>query len=187
MIEPSVAVTLQKLPLFNALNATEAHQLADLVKVEQFAAGESLLEQGKISASLWVLLEGTCEVLKHFDDHWQEKVVLAELEPCSYFGEMSFFSPAPHSASVRAKTDVKALRLERRDYDDLVRDGVWVAHKIAQHVLQGMADRLRHMDEWVAKLATHHEETDGQAQTTEERKRPEWMVFREKLFNGWNL
>ena len=104
--------------------------------------------------------------------------MLAVLKPYSHFGEMSFFSPAPHSASVRAQTAVMALGIDRRDYDDLIRQGIWAGYKLAYNTVQALADRLRQMDEWVAELAAHNPTGERVA---------EWSTFRDKLFNGWNL
>ena len=65
---------------------------------------------------------------------------------------MSFFSPAPHSASVRAVTPLRVLRIERSKYDDLVKEACPGAYKLACNVVACLADRLRRMDEWTARL-----------------------------------
>jgi CRP-like cAMP-binding protein len=106
-------------------------------------------------------------------------VVLAQLDPLQLFGEMSFFSPAPHSATVVAKTDVKLLCISRSDYDDLIRDNVPGAYKLAYNIVEGVAAKLRRMDEHFAELAKEPH--------CEDRKHVEWRQFRERLFNGWNL
>jgi CRP-like cAMP-binding protein len=175
---------LPTLSLFRDFNDTECHQLAEVLQVRQFEAGQMVFEQGQTSQALWVLLEGTCEVLKTYDHKPAESVKLAELEANNYFGEMSFFSPAPHSASVRAKTDVRLLRLSRSEYDDLIHDGVSAAYKVAYNVLRGMAGRLRDMDDWVARLSAEHEPNAAQPSPP---KQQEWLEFRDKLFNSGNL
>jgi CRP-like cAMP-binding protein len=105
--------------------------------------------------------------------------VLAELGKHSLFGEMSFFSPAPHSANVVAKTPLTLLSIARVDYDDLIRDGAVAAYKLAYNIVDSVAARLRRMDDWVEELSTSNNEDDD--------RRPEWRRFREKLFDGWNL
>jgi CRP/FNR family cyclic AMP-dependent transcriptional regulator len=173
--------TLQQIPAFHNFNESECRQLAEIAQEKTFAPGEKVIEQGKSSHNLWILLDGKCEVSK--DSNRDGIVVLAELEPYNLFGEMSFFSPAPHSANVVAKTPVKLLRIARVDYDDLIRDGVGAAYKLAYNVVESVATRLRRMDEWVAELSTHGERHDSEDQ----QKQPEWRQFRNKLFNGWNL
>ena len=179
MIDEAVSPELiGKVPLLYNFNETERRQMADIAVIKHFAPGEVIVRQGEDSQVLWVVIEGTCEVVKYRDHGAGESLVLAVLEPYSHFGEMSFFSPAPHSASVRARTAVMALAIDRRDYDDLIRQGVWAPYKLAYNTLQQLTDRLRRMDQWVADLATHHEPGE---------RTPEWSTFRDKLFSGWNL
>jgi CRP/FNR family cyclic AMP-dependent transcriptional regulator len=179
MIDQTVSAQLiGNIPLLYNFNETERRQMADIAVVKHFAPGEVIVRQGEDSQVLWVVLEGKCEVVKHPEQSTTDSIVLAILEPYSHFGEMSFFSPAPHSASVRAQTAVTALAIDRRDYDDLIRQGIWAAYKLAYNTVQGLADRLRRMDQWVAELAAHNPANE---------RVPEWSAFRDKLFNGWNL
>jgi hypothetical protein len=91
---------------------------------------------------------------------------------------MSFFHPAPHSASVRAKTPLRVLRVERAHYDELAKGGCPGAYKLACNVVACLAERLRRMDEWTASLL---------AEDALDRRVPEWNEFRQKLFRGWSL
>jgi CRP-like cAMP-binding protein len=170
---------LRSIPLFQGLNETECRQIAEVIQMHSFAAGETVIRQGESSRNLWVMLEGTCEVAKRLilDDPFSESIVLATVEPYSYFGEMSFFHPAPHSADVRAKTNAKVLKISHVDYQDLIAEGVWAAYKLAYNVVKGLAERMRKMDDWVTDLMVHQKEVANQ---------PEWSEFREKLFSGWN-
>ena len=172
--------TFQRIPAFRGLNESECHQLVDVAQSKTFAPGERVIEQGQSSQSLWILLEGQCEVVKN--SQHDGAVVLAELEPFSLFGEMSFFSPAPHSANVVAKTPVKLLSIARADYDDLIRDGVTAAYKLAYNVVESVAGRLRRMDDWVTELLTNHENQDS-----DKKPQREWGQFRRKMFETWNL
>lgn len=172
---------LRQIPVFRNFNESECHQLAEIAQEVLFAPGEKVIEQGKSSQNLWIVLEGKCEVTK--DTPHNGPMVLAELEPHHLFGEMSFFSPAPHSASVVAKTSLKLLRVARGDYDDLICDGVSAAYKLAYNIVEGVASRLRRMDDWIAELAGEH----GIHDPPKAEKLPEWRQFRNKLFNGWNL
>jgi CRP-like cAMP-binding protein len=174
--------SFQRVPVFRNLNESECHQLAEIAQEKTFKPLEKIIEQGRDSQQLWIVLDGQCEVTRNHP-HDGTSVVLAELEPYSVFGEMSFFSPAPHSATVVAKTQVKLLTIARADYDDLIRDGVIVAYKLAYNVLENVAGKLRRMDEWIAEL------TDATMPhpSGEAERLPEWRQFRDKLFNGWNV
>jgi CRP/FNR family transcriptional regulator, cyclic AMP receptor protein len=170
---------LRSIPLFQELNETECRQIAEVIQMNSFAAGQTVIRQGESSRNLWVMLEGTCNVVKRMSPEGprSESIVLAALEPYNYFGEMSFFHPAPHSADVVAKTNVKLLRISHVDYQDLIAEGVWAAYKLSHNVVQELADRLRRMDDWVSELLLRQKADGAQA---------EWSEFRNKLFGGWN-
>jgi CRP-like cAMP-binding protein len=184
IVERVESKVLRTIPLFCGLNESECRQLADISQAKEFSPGQVVIEQGQSSQNLWIVLEGKCEVhrFRGADGRQGEGVVLAVIEPFSHFGEMSFFHPAPHSANVRAQTDVKLLCIARRDFDDLIIDGCLAAYKLAYNAVESLADRLRRMDERVAELANR----DNHAQHDHEIV-PEWSTFREKLFKGWNL
>lgn len=178
MTEPQkIDEVLARLPAFRGLNAGERHQLQEIGREKTFEPGERILVQGKSSQYLWIVLEGRCQVVR--DTPQDGPVVLAELEPLQLFGEMSFYSPAPHSANVVAETAVKLLCIDRSDYDDLIRDNVPAAYKLAYNIVEGVAAKLRRMDERVAELSA---EQDGR-----DDSHLEWRQFRDRLFKGWSL
>lgn len=199
MTTETVSLDLFKqIPIFRGLSLDECQRLTDVVSLHDFAPGEIVIKQGEQSQRLWVLLEGKCEVFHHLDGEAAEKqggdkpgsekgptagangepIVLATLDPYSNFGEMSFFHPAPHSASVRAKTAVKLLAIERTKYDRLCERESSAACKLAMNTVASLADRLRRMDEWVDELVSR-----GQAN----QRVPEWNRLRATLFDGWKL
>lgn len=170
---------LQSLPIFEGLTPGECLQIAEIAEPASYRAGEAIIEQGTSSQVLWIVLDGTCEVLMRFDGQGNHHpAVLAELGPLSNFGEMSFFHRAPHSASVRAKTDAKLLRIERGKFDALIPREGSAACKVALNTIETLAERLRRMGQWVAELS---------AEKKPHRKEPEWNQLREKVFDGWKL
>ena len=176
---------ITEIPLFRNLNATERRQLAEVMRLEPWAAGATILRQGEHCRKLSVVIEGKCEVVKNVDQPAsdgklnRESFVLAVLGPYDQFGEMSFFYPAAHSCDVRAQTAVQLLRITYTDYKDLLDEGVMAAYKLSHNVVESLAQRLRRMDDWIAELLAHQ---PASAEHTRE-----WTAFREKLCNNWNL
>ncbi|MGD9721549.1 MAG: Crp/Fnr family transcriptional regulator [Pirellulales bacterium] len=169
---------IAKIPVFRGLNAGECHHLLEIAREKSFRPGERVLVQGKSSQYLWIVIEGQCEVVR--DTPHDGPLVLAELGPHSLFGEMSFYSPAPHSANVVAKTPVRLLSIARADYDDLIRDNVPAVYKLAYNIIEGVVAKLRHMDERLVDMAAEQEGPDA-------NHRAEWRRFREQLFGGVHL
>lgn len=179
MTQDSVTLDqLKQLPMFAGMTAEERQQLVDIASTMTFPPGEVVMRQGKTSQNLLVLLEGHCQVIVFSGNSPHGDLVLAELGPHEHFGEMSFFEGAPHSASVRSTTPVKLLRIERGDYDLLIKDGNLAAYKLAFNMVSKLAERLRRMDQWV---------TDLVGKQTEAKQISEWSHFRDKLFSKWDL
>ncbi len=163
-------------PIFVDLTLDERQALLRLLKHERFKAGESILSEGLSTHALWIIVQGRCEVIQKRHNATEKQ--LAVLEAGAVFGEMSFFAPAPHSASVRAITDVEVMRLSREDFDDLGRNGSVVALKIAASTARLLAERLRRMDEWTRNLIE---------QPDVNNHKEEWQEFRAKLYSDWQF
>ena len=159
MIDPkNCAEIMKQAPIFRDFNETECRQLWEIATEETYQPGQTIIEQDAIGGTLWIMLEGKATVTRRREKPaGGEPIVLAELEPMNHFGEMSFFHRAGHSATVRATTPVKVLRIDHRDYDELIRDGARSAFKLAYNVLLSLSDRLRHMDAWIAELSDQPE------------------------------
>jgi CRP-like cAMP-binding protein len=168
---------LLTVPLLANFTADEADQLLSIAEAVEFQPGQTVLAEGERSCNLWIVIDGACEVVKESDQTGRQ-VVLAELHANQHFGEMSFFHPAPHSASVRAKTPLKLLRIGREEYDLLVDGQCASAFKLAFNAIGGLAERLRHVTDRLADLDSADPLT---------KPASEWSTFRTKVFDAWNL
>lgn len=177
-VEP---IDWQAVPVLAGLSAAEWQPLAEAVVLARYRAGATILAEGTQSQNLWVVLEGTCTVSRQ-GPPGGPGVILAELGPNSQFGEMSFFQPVPHSASVRAQTAVTLLKIPRADFDRLLNHGCCGAYKVAVNLVASLAERLRRMDEWVTELVTAHP-TDQPAPV----RADEWATFRTQIMQQVSL
>jgi len=73
---------------------------------KQFASGTVLLSEGKTSGRLYVLAEGSVEVLRG------DTQVAVIGEPGAVFGEMSVLLNRPHTATVRAASPISVFVFE---------------------------------------------------------------------------
>jgi len=171
---------LANIPIFHGLSDVQKHDVVALGELKNLAPGDMLLRQGQTSQDLWVLLEGSCEVLKQLTSRpaTAEPTLLATLEPFASIGEMSFFHPAPHSASVCAKTAAKLFRLPRARFDEISARHPTITSCLAANTIGMLADRMRHMDDWVVELLAHK---------PADPRVPEWHELRRRVFDGWKL
>jgi len=79
------------------------------VPFERFDPGTVLLSEGETSGRLYVLAEGSVEVLRG------DTTVAVIGEPGSVFGEMSVLLDRPHTATVRAVSPVSAFVFENAE------------------------------------------------------------------------
>ena len=173
---PTPDVSLNGCPILRGLTESERRQVGELLERHTYSAGETILREGKATRILWIVARGQCEVVKTMKHGGEQQ--LAVLEAGAIFGEMSFFSPAPHSASVRALTEVEVLLLPREEYDRIEQAGAKVAYKIVLNAGKVLAERLRRMDEWTCELIDRPDVANH---------RDEWREFQSKLYSEWDF
>jgi len=155
------------------MDEQERQELLALTHPVQVDEGELIITQGRLVQNLWFMLEGRCEVNRRTESGCTLK--LAELEPTTVFGEMSFFHAAPHSADVISLTKMKLLRLGREDFDRLAFQRHPVAFKLMFNSLEQLSDRLRQTDQWITDLVCRENHQPSPS---------EWTTFCEILFRG---
>jgi CRP-like cAMP-binding protein len=169
---------LVKSSFFEDLTLEERGQVVELLEFASYPQGEVILREGRQTQILWIVVAGKCEVVKSIKRNGEQR--FAVLEPGAIFGEMSFISPAPHSATIRTLAPVEVARLSRANYDRLLAVSPAGAYKIALKILNVLSARLRAMDDWTCTLVD-----SGAAEA--ERRRQEWQEFRTKLYSEWEF
>lgn len=138
---------LRRVPLFSVLTTSQAESVADAVVKRRYRKGEAIVEQGKKSCALTILLTGRARVVS--TDARAREVILAILRPGDYVGEMSLIDQAPHSASVLAEVQTDTLVLDQVTFVRCLPD----SDSMAYAVLKGLVHRLRQADRKIESLA----------------------------------
>ncbi|WP_092001031.1 Crp/Fnr family transcriptional regulator [Polaromonas sp. OV174] len=138
---------IRRVPLFSMLTATQAASVADAVVKRRFKRGEPIVEQGKKSNALSIILTGRARVVS--TDIRGREVILATMRPGDYVGEMSLIDNEPHSATVLAEIQTDALILGRPEFERCLPENGSMAYA----VLKGLVRRLRHADRKIESLA----------------------------------
>ena len=95
-------------------------------------AGETIFNQGDPATELYVIQSGRVGI--HLGNR-----LLDTLEANEMFGEMSMVDPAPRSATAIATTDVRLVRLSKKQFLELIRR----SPTFALDVMGVLARRLR--------------------------------------------
>ena len=138
---------IRRVPLFSMLTASQAEAVADAVVKRRFRRGELIVEHGKKSNALFILLTGRARVVT--SDNRGREVILATMQPGDYIGEMSLIDNEPHSATVRAEVQTDVLVLGRVEFARCLPENTSMAYAI----MKGLVQRLRHADRKIESLA----------------------------------
>jgi CRP-like cAMP-binding protein len=138
---------IRRVPLFSTLTQAQAEAVADSVVKRRFRRGECIVEQGKKSNCLAIVLTGRARVVT--TDSRGREVILATMNPGDYIGEMSLIDNQPHSATVRAEVQTDVLILGRAEFARCLPENTSMAYA----VMKGLVQRLRHADRKIESLA----------------------------------
>ena len=138
---------IRRVPLFSLLTNEQASAIADSVVKRRFRRGEIIVEHGKKSNALYILLTGRARVLT--SDSRGREVILAVLQPGHYVGEMSLIDNEPHSATVRAEVQTDMLILGRAEFARCLPENSSLSYAI----MRGLVQRLRSADRQIESLA----------------------------------
>ena len=138
---------IRRVPLFSLLTNEQAQSIADSVVKRRFRRGEIVVEQGRKSNALFILLNGRARVLTA--DSRGREVILAVLQPGDYVGEMSLIDNENHSATVRAEVQTDMLVLGRPEFGRCLPD----SSSLSYAILRGLVTRLRAADRQIESLA----------------------------------
>ncbi|MES2949068.1 MAG: Crp/Fnr family transcriptional regulator [Pseudomonadota bacterium] len=138
---------IRRVSLFSMLTPEQAEALAATVSKKRFKRGEVLVEQGRKSNALYIVLAGRTRVL--MTDSKGKEVILATLESGDYVGEMSLIDDEPHSATVVADKQVDVLVLGRDSFLRCLGENMEMAHG----VMRVLVRRLRKASENISSLA----------------------------------
>ena len=138
---------IRRVPLFSTLTDAQAETVAAAVIKRRYKRAEAIVEQGKQSNALSIILNGRARVVT--TDAKGREVILAILHPGDYMGEMSLIDNEPHSATVRTEVQTDVLVVGRPEFARCLPENSSMAYA----VLRGLVHRLRQADRKIESLA----------------------------------
>ncbi|HEV7525237.1 MAG TPA: cyclic nucleotide-binding domain-containing protein [Acidimicrobiia bacterium] len=121
--------------LFAGCSKRELRLLTKIAVVEPRAAGATLVTEGQAGACAYVILQGTCNVLR-------KGRRVGKVHEGGVVGELSMLNRAPRNATVVAETELEVAILERRDFLALLEE----SHSICRKLLESLAARVQELD-----------------------------------------
>ncbi len=132
---------LRKFFLFELLSGIELVQMSRIVTRHSYPRGTTILEEGTVGDSLYIVKSGRVRVTKK--DPRGRTVTLAVLDRGDHLGEVSLFDRGPRSASVLAEENCEILEITGRDLERLLSSNVNMATKLYKNFIIALCRRLR--------------------------------------------
>jgi HEAT repeat protein len=127
---------LKRVPLFANLSPADIKQVAALAQEESFSDGVKIVREGEIGDLMFIIVSGEVRVTM---TQGQSEVEIARRKAGEYVGEMALISREPRSASVIAVGHVRALSIDQKSFESLLRD----RPDASLAVIQVLTERLK--------------------------------------------
>jgi len=113
-----------------------AEMLRGVLDSFQLAAGDVLFREGDEGDEMYVVLEGSLDILVG-------DTIVETASNGGIIGEMALIDDAPRAASAVASTACRLVGIDQKRFHLLVQSNP----SFSTHVMKVLADRLRHMNE----------------------------------------
>ncbi len=112
-------IELREIPLFSEMDEQEVLGIRAIMEEMKFKPGQVIIREGESGDLFYIITEGNAQIIIRDADG--DEIVLREVGPGGFFGELSMLTNEPRSARVRALDHVTTLALERDDFFDFLR------------------------------------------------------------------
>lgn len=125
--------SLARVPLFAGISDASLERLTAVAGEQEFATGHFIVRQGQVGTGLYVIVDGSVNVVRGADD------VLATLNAGDFFGELSVVDQRPRNASVQAVEPTTVLAVASWDFLALIENDP----HFALNLIKGLVARVR--------------------------------------------
>lgn len=149
MSKTSPAELLARNALFDTMAPPDIEALSKKLIERALSKGDVVFNKGDRGASMYLVRSGGLQIFLPPDGD-SPRIVLKDLHPGDFFGELSLFDDKPRSASVEAtERDTELLELRRDDFTDHLSRSK--AATLA--ILSELAERLRETNAMLSQRA----------------------------------
>jgi CRP-like cAMP-binding protein len=141
--ERALTNVLSSSPLFQVLPSKDRARLAPRFKLVEVRKGQPVFRQGEQGGALYIVKEGMLEVQTVLHG---ERLTLARLGRHQFFGEVSFLTGVPRTATVHALADSELLEIEEAELRELVKHHPFMKEVLSRYHLDRVtatADSLK--------------------------------------------
>jgi hypothetical protein len=126
----------RRVPLFAALSPGDLKQVAAIAQEESFSDGVTIASEGEQGDVMFIIVSGEVRVFTTRD---QKEVEIARRKAGEYVGEMALLSKEPRIATLTSIGNVRALSIDQKSFESLLRD----RPDVSLAVIQVLCERLK--------------------------------------------
>ena len=139
---------IRDIPAFVELTDEQSNLLAARLGVQTFDRSDLIFDQGSMGSTLYIIVDGQVRIFT-VNETGQELAVTI-FRKGDFFGELALLDGQPRSASAEAMQVTTTLTLHRSGFLDLI----GTCPPVAVAVLEALASRLRHTNNYVENLTS---------------------------------
>lgn len=134
----ATATLVEQVPIFNQLQPTQIERLSAITQLVDFIPGDTVIEEGQHGNALYIIAQGEVTVTR-LNQETEEH--LATLKQGDFFGEGALLGDSIRSATVRATTPLRLIRMSQEQVMELadVQPEIAEALEAAQQTRQNPA------------------------------------------------
>ena len=140
---------LKKIPLFADLTENEIYQLMHLSFEKKYPKDSTLFVEGMAGEVLYIIKSGAVDIIKKTE---KGDVLLSNLGPGEFLGELSLIDDIKRSATARVAQDSTLVVITKKCFLDMLKGDPQITSKLLMHILKVTAARLRATDKRLEML-----------------------------------
>ena len=121
---------ISKVPLFTGLGEKDLTRLSQVTRLMLFDKGSTIIKQGDLGRSLYIILEGSVQVITY--DNQGREILVSFLTENQFFGEISFLAGVPRPVTVQVMEEALMCQLDLESMQEIMQNSPAVKEMIEE-------------------------------------------------------
>lgn len=133
---------MESIAFFHGLSDNDMRIIPEYLNLVRFNALEYVFKEGDPYGSAYFLLNGSVQILKHFESQSKQQV-LAEITKPQMFGELALVSKGNRSASILTLEPIEAVEISSANFERIITKYPVLAVEIMRRIANVISTRLQ--------------------------------------------
>lgn len=142
--------TLKSCALFSGLSEAGLIMMAKISRSRPISAQTPIFVENMVAESMYIVKNGIVQLSVHLQDG--HEMLIDQLAPGDFFGEMSLLIGGRRMVTAAAKTDCELIEILRRDFVKLQNQKPQACLKLVLSIINQFAKKIAHCREPLGSL-----------------------------------